>query len=207
MANMYYAQNPNCLSEEKTLEYEAAGQTVRLITDHGVFSGSRVDFGTDLLIRTLVREENALSGAPESVLDLGCGYGVVACLLGKIWPSSAFTLVDVNERAMELARRNLQKNGVPKSEVISREKLDLSTDGAHTAFDVIATNPPIRAGKETVQGFFSLSYERLKKGGRLYVVIQKKQGAESAFRFLEGLFGRTETVERSAGYHIIQCIK
>ncbi len=74
-------------------------------------------------------------------------------------------------------------------------------------YDIIMTNPPIRAGKEVVFSFYEGAYEHLNNGGKLYVVIQKKQGAPSTKAKLESLFGNCETANKKSGYSIFRCIK
>lgn len=196
MSDHYYTDRPGSLSEVREIRYSSPIGELTFRTDHGVFSGSRVDYGSDLLIETVYNEE---TGA-KALLDIGCGYGPIGITLGKAWPACKVAMVDVNHRAMELARENAAISGVDALVAGSSEIPDLP-------YEVVVTNPPIRAGKETVYGIFAKAFERMVPGGRLYVVIQKKQGAASAVKELERIFGNCETVERGAGFHILRSCK
>ncbi len=197
MAEHYYSNEPGCESREREIEYASPAGPITLATDRGVFSGSRVDFGSDLLIRTVAR----LEAGPSSVLDLGCGYGPIGISLGVLWKEARIAMGDVNERAMELALRNAAACGV-RAEVF--DNADGRPEGL---FELAVTNPPIRAGKKVIYALFEEAYELLVPGGVLYVVIQKKQGADSAEAELGALFGNCETVARDAGYRILRSRK
>ena len=109
-------------------------------------------------------------------------------------------MCDVNARALELAARNARENGVTAQTVRS--------DGLESVpglFDAILTNPPIRAGKQTVYRIFAQAARQLKPGGALYLVIRKQQGAESALRYLREIYEEAETIEKSGGFWVICC--
>lgn len=138
------------------------------ITDAGVFSKGEVDFGSRLLIDTF--KEPEIEG---DILDVGCGYGPVGLSLASIMKDRTIQMVDVNERALSLSRANAQKNGIKNVEIFSSDALE----GVEMKeFASILTNPPIRAGKETVFKIYEQACERLATGGELWIVIQKKQG-------------------------------
>ena len=197
MGDHYYSADPGSVSEERVIVYPSPVGELSFTTDRGVFSGSRVDFGSDLLIRTVAK----LESAPASLLDIGCGYGPIGLSLGLLWPAAALTMADVNERAMNLAVRN--------AEALHRAATVVHNidDPPQGPVELVVTNPPIRAGKATVYGIFAQAESLLAAGGRLYVVIQKKQGADSAVRELSRLFGNCETVARDAGFHILRAVK
>jgi 16S rRNA (guanine1207-N2)-methyltransferase len=113
-------------------------------------------------------------------------------------------MVDVNERAAALARRNLAGNGVTNAEVRSGDGLE-PVQGL--TFDKVLTNPPIRAGKQTIYRMIEDAHAAMKPGGAIYLVIQTKQGAPSMKKKLAELFGDVEDVERQAGYHVFRGIK
>ena len=196
MTDHYYTDHPESPSECREITYSLSGTELYFKTDRGVFSGSRVDHGSDILIRTVREQEKA----PDRLLDIGCGYGPIGIALGKEWPKCQVLMIDVNYRAMDLARENAVKNGVT---AVVKDAANLPDE----FFDIIVTNPPIRAGKAVVYGIFRQALDHLKAGGRLYTVIQKKQGAASAVKELERLFGNCETVERESGFHILRSFK
>lgn len=159
-----------------------------------MFCKHSVDFGTNLLIETIAKEER-----PESLLDIGCGYGVVGISLGTIFDCNV-TMCDINERAVMIAKQNAKK---VKATVFQSDGFQ-KVEGA---FDIIVTNPPIRAGKSVYYQWFDKSIEHLNEGGRFYCVIQKKQGAPSAMRHLESIYGNCEIIAKDKGYYIIKCVK
>ena len=196
MAEHYYTQEPTSKHEEHAFTLECAGRALRFETDAGVFSKLRLDPGTALLLKAL--PERFLGRA----LDLGCGWGPVGCCMAARWQHAQIALCDVNERATGLARENLRRNNLP-GEVSCGDGLD-AVEGA---FDLIAVNPPIRAGKAVVYRLFAQSAQRLTAGGSLYVVMRKAQGAESAEKELKTLFSKVETVERGGGYRVFRAEK
>ena len=194
MNDHYFTASPESEHRYAETEYAYRGETLRFLTDAGVFSRGEVDFGTDVLLRALPED---MAGR---VLDLGCGWGAVGVSVGKKYPSCSLLMSDVNERALELARKNAAANGV-RAEAVQSDGLD-RVDGL---FDYILTNPPIRAGKQVIYRLFAESALKLAASGALYIVIRKQQGAESALKYLKTIFGRVETVEKSGGFWVIRC--
>ena len=163
-----------------------------------MFSKDRVDPGTDLLLSSLRVDEE------DVFLDLGCGYGVVGVIVATFRPNANIYMVDVNERACKLAEDNLKDNGVRNAKVISGDGLEAVRD---MSFDVIATNPPIRAGKSVIYKMAEDSYARLNSNGRYYAVIRTSQGADSMAAFLKSVFQNVETVGKKSGYKVLCSIK
>lgn len=196
MAEHYYTQEPTSKHEEHAFTLECAGRALRFETDAGVFSKLRLDPGTALLLKAL---PESFSGR---ALDLGCGWGPVGCCMAARWQHARIALCDVNERAAGLARENLRRNNL-SGEVSCGDGLD-AVEGT---FDLIAVNPPIRAGKAVIYRLFAQSAQRLTAGGNLYVVMRRAQGAESAEKELKTLFPKVETVERGGGYRVFRAEK
>ncbi|WP_251553873.1 class I SAM-dependent methyltransferase [Neobacillus muris] len=199
MSEHYYSRTQNVESNPKYWDYTLRNRLFRFKTDNGVFSKKEVDFGSRLLIETF-----QLSGLEGPVLDVGCGYGPIGLAMAREYPGRTIHMVDVNERAIELAKENAEKNGIQNVKIYESDRLENVTE---TAFAAILTNPPIRAGKKTVHEIFEQSFERLAPFGELWVVIQKKQGAPSALEKLKELFSHVETVDKSKGYFIIKATK
>ena len=116
-------------------------------TDRGVFSRSGLDYGSNLLIETVLEREIHPVGR---LLDLGCGYGPVGIVFKRSFPALEVVMCDVNQRALALAKKNATHNQVRYIDVIQSDGLHAIKD----EFDLILTNPPIRAGKATVHRFF-----------------------------------------------------
>lgn len=195
MGDHYFTPHPQSARKLERFEAILRGQKLVFYTDRGVFSRRQVDFGTWLLTESI-----ALPSAC-SVLDVGCGYGPIGLALAKESKSRQVTMVDINERAVELARLNAQANGLAHVRCLVS---DLLRELKGERFEAIVSNPPIRAGKEVVYRLFEESAQALKPGGSLWVVIQKKQGAPSALKKLESLFASVQTVVRKKGYYVFQ---
>lgn len=198
----YFKSDPQLDHAIQLLDYELQGRSFAFITDRGVFSRDRVDHGTDLMLRAAFSDLSVLSGDsfPNKCLDLGCGYGVVSICLNSFWPDQIWQGFDVNQRALDLAKDNAKRSGLDITYLLS--------DGiAETCgkFDLILLNPPIRAGKEVCYRLFSEAAGHLSPKGYFYLVIQNKQGARSAFKFLQGLFPAVEVIDKSSGYHTMRC--
>lgn len=203
LAEHYYTNKPTSERDEKTWTYQLKGETFSFMTDKGVFSKNEVDFGSKFLIETI-----ELPTVKGPILDVGCGYGPIGLALGKVNPDREIIMLDVNERACELAEKNAMKNGVENAQVRFTEvgMVDLNDD---ERFAVIVTNPPIRAGKSVVHDIYERAYLHLLAGGALFVVIQKKQGAPSTKQKLEELFGvgNVEMIGKNKGYFLFSAQK
>ena len=194
MSEHYYSQNPNVEHDEKAVIFEVLGHSFRCITDSGVFSRDGLDMGTRILLE-------ALPSLEGRVLDLGCGWGPVGTALGKAYPACEILLTDINERAAELARRNLAANDVKNARVVSGDGY-ASVDGK---FDSIVLNPPIRTGKAAIYALFEGARNYLTNDGALYIVIRKQQGAESAEKYLKTIYPCVERIAREKGYRVLRC--
>lgn len=195
MTKMYYAENPDSAHDIHELKVTLLGQSFTFLTDSGVFSKKMVDYGSQVLLNTLDFEKG------KTLLDLGCGYGPLGISLAKVQGVKP-TMVDVNNRAIDLAKQNAQKNGVEAD--IFHSNIYEKVNGT---FDYIISNPPIRAGKQVVLTIISESINYLKVGGNLTIVIQKKQGAPSAKAKMEEVFGNVDILKRDKGYYILRSEK
>ncbi|MEV5026463.1 class I SAM-dependent methyltransferase [Paenibacillus sp. LPE1-1-1.1] len=198
MSNHYYSQSPDVKHNRQVHEVSLRGFTFRFMTDAGVFSKSGVDYGSQVLIDALELKSNA------RVLDVGCGYGPIGLTSAKLAEHGRVTMIDINERAVELSKENAKLNGISNISVLQS---DLFEAVKGMTFDVIVTNPPIRAGKAVVHRIFEEGYDLLEQGGSMWVVIQKKQGAPSAKAKLESLFTEVEEVTKDKGYRIFRAVK
>lgn len=198
MSNHYYSQSPDVKHNRQIHEVSLRGFSFRFMTDAGVFSKSGVDYGSQVLIDALDLEVDA------KVLDVGCGYGPIGLTAAKLVDKGQVTMIDINERAVELSRENAKLNHIANVTVLQSNVFEAVK---HMKFDVIVTNPPIRAGKLVVHQIFEEGFELLERGGSMWVVIQKKQGAPSAKAKLESLFSDVEEVTKDKGYRIFRAVK
>jgi 16S rRNA (guanine1207-N2)-methyltransferase len=190
----YYVNDDSVTSDEHILDLKVKDISMRLYTDRGVFSKGGLDFGTRVLLESMVIPPSA-----KTIIDMGSGDGPISIFLAKSYPDKHVYAFDVNERAFRLTKKNMQENGVSNAEA----KVSFLFENVTVNADVVVTNPPIRAGKQTVFKLYEQAFENLNVGGILYVVIQKKQGAPSSFAKLEELFGSCEVIEKKAGYWIL----
>lgn len=192
---MYYAENPDATHDIHELRVDLLGQKMTFLTDAGVFSKKMVDFGSQLLLKCLDVNQG------ETVLDVGCGYGPLGLSLVKVYGVQA-TMVDINTRALDLARRNAEKNNAKAT--IFQSNIYEQVEGH---FDHVISNPPIRAGKQVVHEIIEKSKDFLETCGDLTIVIQKKQGAPSAKSKMEDVFGNCEILKKDKGYYILRSVK
>lgn len=194
MSDHYYSSKPSSVTDYRKITTSLRGQTLTFLTDAGVFSKKGIDFGSRLLI------ESVDLSLTDRVLDLGCGYGPIGISLAKAHPKLIVTMVDINERAVELARKNAQKNGVQNQVEIYQSDGFSRVDGM---FHHVITNPPIRIGKQKIYQFFEDAKSFLYPGGKLWIVIRKQQGAASAKVKLEELYEEVEVFAKEKGYWIV----
>ena len=196
--NHYFSEKPEIKSEKKIIKYTIQNKKFEFITDNGVFSKSKVDFGTDLMLNEFLKKNRNLKSEGIKILDIGCGYGVVSVILKSFYSEASVTLSDVNERALELSEENLKKYNIHGYEIIKSNAFE-KIEGK---FDMILSNPPIRAGKDTIFKIYTEAYEHLNKDGEFYCVIQTKHGAKSTQKKLVEIFGNCDTVTIDGGYRI-----
>ncbi len=187
--------------KDLTIEFDILNQHYSFKSDKGVFSKNKLDFGTKLLIETILEMKVELG---ERILDLGCGAGPIGLILAHLDPSRQVALADVNDRALELCKKNAEILGVSKQVEIVNSDVYLNV---HSTFDTIISNPPIRAGKRVTYRIYDEATSHLNDNGSLIIVIRKEQGALSVKAHLEELFDKVTVLDRKKGYYIIQSFK
>lgn len=193
----YYTDNKELPSNKKQFTYYFDNEVFEFVTDNGVFSKKTLDYGSYLLIKNVYKSELG-----TNVLDLGCGWGPVGIILKRFNSNIDVSAVDVNSRAIELAKENSLLN---KTETKTYLCEDIET--LNIKFDSVIFNPPIRAGKKLIYSLYQKSFNVLNDNGKLVIVIQKKQGAQSSLDELKKIFNKVEILEKDSGYYIIQAIK
>lgn len=193
----YYTNNTDLKSETRIITFDYQDKRLEFLSDLGVFSKDSIDYGSRVLLSTFDKLENV------TLLDVGCGYGTLALSLASVGENVSCTLVDVNDRALDLASQNAQRFNL-ENVIIKNSSCYEEVDGY---YDVIISNPPIRAGKKIVHEILSGACDHLNPNGYIRVVIQKKQGAPSAKTKMEEVFGNCEVIKKDKGYFILQSIK
>lgn len=194
----YYTDNTDLISEPETFQYQFKGYKLMFTSDHGVFSKTMIDYGSRVLLEAIELDETK-----KTLLDVGCGYGTFGICLKKIHPWLQVDMVDVNERALDLCRINAKANDIQDAKIYKSYIYENVTD----LFDLVVSNPPIRAGKEVVHEILEKAYNHLNINGELWIVIQKKQGAPSAKNKMNEVFGNCEVIKKDKGYYILKSKK
>lgn len=192
----YYTNNEDLVSAPEQFVFHYRDKDLVFVSDNGVFSKKMIDYGSRVLLNAITIDENK-----RSLLDVGCGYGTFGITLKSAYPFLRVDMVDVNERALSLARENLSINKLEANVFFSSVY-----DNVEGKYDLIVTNPPIRAGKEVVTKILIEAKEHLNLNGEIWVVIQKKQGAPSAKKNLEMVFKNVVVVKKDKGYYILKAV-
>ena len=195
----YFQDDPNLASNLKTISFEVNGLTMNLLTDNGVFSKNKVDEGSLAFLKVILPLDLG-----NNILDLGCGYGTIGLTLAVAKKEARVTLADVNTRALALCKRNADAYNLGQRVTILQSDIYEKIEGK---YDSIVINPPIRAGKVVTYRMYEEAKQYLIDGGSLLIVIRKAQGAESAAKYIESLFGNIKLLDRHKGYHIYQAVK
>ena len=192
----YFTDNTDLKSEQSQFIFRFHKYDLLFTSDNGVFSKRMIDYGSRVLL------DNIEITNEKNLLDVGCGYGTFGICLNKVYSHLNVDMVDVNDRALELAKLNAKNNNIHAN--IYKSFIYENVQGS---YDVIVTNPPVRAGKEVVTTILSEAIDHLNDQGSLWVILQKKQGAPSAKKKMEEVFGNCEIVKRDKGYYLLHSVK
>ena len=195
----YFQDDPNLASNIKTITYEVNGLTMNLLTDNGVFSKGKVDEGSLAFLKVILPLDLG-----NNILDLGCGYGTIGLTIAVVKKEARVTLADVNTRALTLCKKNADAYNLSQRVTILQSDIYTKIEGK---YDSIVINPPIRAGKSVTYKMYEEAKHYLIDGGSPLIVIRKAQGAESASKFIESIFGNVKLLDRHKGYHFYQAVK
>jgi 16S rRNA (guanine1207-N2)-methyltransferase len=189
----YFTAQPAAPSAEQTFTLDIRGVTLRLATDHGVFSHGKLDRGTQLLAKEMWVPPQG------KVLDIGCGYGPLGVLAAKLEPACEVLMVDINERAAKLAQDNITRNQVRNATAIAGDAREVVSG----EYDMILCNPPIRAGKVAVMSLIEFAAGHLRPGGMLWLVIRTHHGAKTYQRDIAPWFAQVECASIQGGFRVI----
>ncbi|MEQ7126414.1 methyltransferase [Actinopolymorpha sp. B11F2] len=194
MSDHYFSAEPGSRAVPRTVSFSAYGRAYTLTSSSGVFAGDRLDLGTSVLLR-----EAPLPSRPGTFLDLGCGYGPIACVLATGQPGATVWAVDVNVRALELTRANAATLGIAGRVRVAPPD-DVPDD---VSFDQVWSNPPIRIGKPALHALLERWLPRLTPDGVAWLVVARNLGADSLQRWLNGEGWRAERHASSKGYRVL----
>ena len=213
MAEQYFASEPQSKDARKTMNVTLRGHEAKVQVSNGVFSNSRVDLGTSVLLRQA--PDLPLEG---EFLDLGCGWGPIALAMAFDSPDAHVWAVDVNERALDLTHVNSEANGCTNISISQVDDASTPLPAAQQPgnavevpqelqFDAIWSNPPIRIGKEALHTLLMAWLPRLKPGAAAYLVVQRNLGSDSLIPWLDDALGAAFSVRKyasSKGFRIIE---
>lgn len=192
--SQYFENDKKIKSEKRLINFNFSNKEFSMYSDNGVFSKDKFDFGTRVLLENI--DIHNICG---KVLDLGCGTGVVGLILGCLNKNISIDMVDVNERAIELAKENIKLNNLNNNIFIS----DVYSN-VNDKYDYIITNPPIRAGKDVIRKFLLGAKDYLSNNGTLYFVMRKDHGVKSMIKELEEIY-IIEVINKEKGFYIVKC--
>ncbi|CAN5458997.1 methyltransferase [soil metagenome] len=197
MSEHYFSSDPKSAYETAEVAVSAWGTQMQLTSARGVFSHGRLDLGTSVLLRAT---RPPVSG--RTFLDLGCGYGVLGCALATTRADATVWAVDVNERALELTRRNAERLGLASRVHVARPDEVPSS----VRFDGIWSNPPIRIGKVALHALLLAWLPRLADGGEAMLVVSKNLGADSLQRWLDAQGYDCDRVGSAKGFRVLRVL-
>ena len=193
-SGQYFEAEPQAATSPRTIAVNVGGMQLKFVTDSGVFSPDRLDAGT----RLLLAEAPPLTAGEGRVLDLGCGWGPIACVAGLRSPAAEVLAVDVNERALRLTARNAAANGAGNVTVAHPDDVDPARQ-----FDRILCNPPIRIGKAALHDLLATWLDRLAPEGRAHLVVHRHLGSDSLARWLADRGHKVTRLLSRSGYRLL----
>jgi 16S rRNA G1207 methylase RsmC len=197
VSEQYFSSSPESELRLRKIHTKLAGKNYELTTANGIFSPERIDAGTQVLLSTVPTPPRT-----GDLLDLGTGWGPIALTLALSSPDATVWAVDVNERALDLVRRNATALGLPNVNAVRPD--DVPDD---VTFATIWSNPPIRVGKNELHGLLERWIPRLESGRDAWLVVQRNLGSDSLHRWLQTQFpeeyGFTR-VTTSKGYRVLR---
>jgi len=192
----YFINDDKLKSNKRVLNYSYENVSFKFISDNGVFSKDEIDDGSNILLKNYLEK-----GKVGNVLDVGSGIGFLGIVISKI-NNCEVDMLEINSRAVELCKENIVLNKVSLCNVYESDVYEKACD----KYDVVISNPPIRAGKKVVFEILEKAKEYLNDDGELWVVIRKSHGADSAKKKLEEVYGNCEIIKRDKGFYVLKSI-
>lgn len=196
-ADHYFTAEPDAPFRKGEIEFTVAGRDYRLAVASGVFSAGRLDPGTAVLLRKGGLPDQNTEG---TLLDIGCGYGPIACVLASEAPRTTVYAIDVNSRARELAAENAERLGLTGRLLVKAP--DEVPDGV--TFSEIWSNPPTHVGKAELHILLERWLPRLAPAGVAWLVINRHLGGDSLHTWLTGLGWTVERVASQRGFRVLR---
>jgi 16S rRNA (guanine1207-N2)-methyltransferase len=192
-ADHYFSAEPSAPARTGEVSFSVGGRDFTLAAASGVFSAGRLDPGTAVLLR----KGDLPSGG--TLLDLGCGYGPIACVLATSAPDATVYAIDVNSRARELAAANAETLGLSGVRVCAPDDVP-----ADVVFDEIWSNPPTHVGKDALHQLLQQWLPRLAPAGVAWLVINRHLGGDSLHTWLTGAGWDVQRTASQKGYRVLR---
>ena len=192
----YFTNDETLKSEYRNIIYKYESFEFNFISDLGVFSKDRVDYGSKLLIENYFK----YGKKNQKVLDVGCGYGLIGITISKIMESTV-DMIDVNKRAIHLSNINIKNHNASATAFFSNVY-----ENINSKYDVIISNPPIRAGKDIYMNIILNSVNFLNDNGEFWFVMNKDHGAKSTIEKIKNIYD-VNVIDKSKGFFVIICKK
>ena len=191
----YFTNDNNIKSEEHKIKFSFKNNDYEFILDNGVFSKTKLDFGTLTLLESL--DFDNIKGR---VLDFGCGWGPIGIIVKKN-SDAIVDMVDINLRSINLSKKNSELNNVNVNVFESN-----IYSNVNNKYNFIITNPPIRVGKKILYEILFNAYDYLEENGELWLVISKNQGAKSLFKDLQNKYS-VNIITKNKEFYVFRCLK
>lgn len=177
--SQYFIDDQSPAVTTDIVKYAFRGINFTFETGSGIFSKQRIDTGSEIMLQEFCKHEQPKPGS--CIMDLGCGYGFIGIVIAAVFPRINIVFIEINGKAMKFASRNVQNNGIKYATMLN---IDFISDAGHElligqSFNYILFNPPVRAGKDTMENMIHTAFDLLKPDGAFYVVIKTSLGAKS----------------------------
>lgn len=189
----YFDNNDALESKLRILKYKS----FNFYSDLGVFSKDKIDYGSILLVESYLKYHNE----KKDILDVGCGYGFLGCVIGKE-TNSNIDMTDINNRALHLSKMNQKENNVENLNIFNSNIYENITK----SYDIIISNPPIRAGKNVYLTIINDSFNHLNPDGELWFVMRNNHGVKTVIKNISKEH-ETKVIKKDAGYYIVMAKK
>ncbi len=186
----YFSKQPSVKLTFFNIAYSARGLDFNFKSAPGVFSSKKIDYGTAVLVNAMKIEKN------DTVLDLGCGIGVVGIVAAHLTKNKVY-LVDINKRAVKLAKMNSKQL---KNVIVLESDKFFKID--NLKFDVILLNPPQTAGKKICFEMIEQARTHLNPKGTLQLVARHNVGGRTLLEKMLQVFGNVKTIVKKGGYRV-----
>ncbi len=190
----YFVSEPKSKERFGLVRAALCGKNYEFLTASSVFSKTKIDLGTRLLIESMVLPKNGYA------LDIGCGYGAVGIVAAKLNPKLWVIMTDVNMRAVRLAKKNLELNKITNAEVRYGFFYEPVQD---FRFNCVLSNPPVSAGMDTVRTIVKQAPKVMADKATFQMVIRSKIGAKALPELFCETFGDCEVLARESGFRVL----